>query len=210
MDELEITADTVEEAVEEAERRLGMKRDQFEVEVVNEGKAGILGMGTKEAVIRVKPLPLPEEDLVEIVREVLDKLLNLLGVIAQVEVLSDQIPTTFNLTGDDLGILIGRHGQTIASLEYIVKLIVAGRLVGWRPFSIDVGGYRERRRSSLQELALNLAEQVKLEHRAITLESMPANERRIIHLALAEHPEVTTHSIGIGEDRKVVISPKQS
>lgn len=210
MDELEITADTVEEATEEAERRLGMKRDQFEVEVVNEGKSGILGIGAEEAVIRVKPLPPPEGDLVEIAKEILNKLLDLLEVTAEVEVLPDQIPVTFNITGDDLGILIGRHGQTVASLEYIAKLIVAGRLADWQPFSIDVGGYRERRRSSLQELALHLAEQVKLTRRAITLESMPASERRIIHLALAEHPEVVTHSVGVGEDRKVVISPEQS
>ena len=208
MDELEITANTVEEALEEAEERLGMKRDRFEVEVIKEGKSGILGIGGEEAVIKVRPLPSVEEDLVKIAREVLDNLLNLLGVTAEVEVLSDQIPTTFNIKGDDLGILIGRHGQTIVSLEYIVKLIVAARLKGWQPLFIDIGGYRERRRSSLQQLALHLAEQVKLEHRDITLESMSASERRIIHLTLADHPEVVTHSIGVGEDRKVVISPK--
>jgi len=208
MDELEITANTVEEALEEAEERLGMKRDRFEVEVIKEGKSGILGIGGEEAVIKVRPLPSVEEDLVKIAREVLDKLLNLLGVTAEVEVLSDQIPTTFNIKGDDLGILIGRHGQTIVSLEYIVKLIVAARLKGWQPLFIDIGGYRERRRSSLQQLALHLAEQVKLEHRDITLEPMSASERRIIHLTLADHPEVVTHSIGVGEDRKVVISPK--
>jgi len=208
MDELEITANTVEEALEEAEERLGMKRDRFEVEVIKEGKSGILGIGGEEAVIKVRLLPSVEEDLVKIAREVLDNLLNLLGVTAEVEVLSDQIPTTFNIKGDDLGILIGRHGQTIVSLEYIVKLIVAARLKGWQPLFIDIGGYRERRRSSLQQLALNLAEQVKLEHRDITLEPMSASERRIIHLTLADHPEVVTHSIGVGEDRKVVISPK--
>lgn len=208
MDELEITANTVEEALEEAEERLGMKRDRFEVEVIKEGKSGILGIGGEEAVIKVRLLPSVEEDLVKIAREVLDKLLNLLGVTAEVEVLSDQIPTTFNIKGDDLGILIGRHGQTIVSLEYIVKLIVAARLKGWQPLFIDIGGYREHRRSSLQQLALHLAEQVKLEHRDITLEPMSASERRIIHLTLADHPEVVTHSIGVGEDRKVVISPK--
>jgi len=208
MDELEITANTVEEALEEAEERLGMKRDRFEVEVIKEGKSGILGIGGEEAVIKVRLLPSVEEDLVKIAREVLDKLFNLLGVTAEVEVLSDQIPTTFNIKGDDLGILIGRHGQTIVSLEYIVKLIVAARLKGWQPLFIDIGGYRERRRSSLQQLALHLAEQVKLEHRDITLEPMSASERRIIHLTLADHPEVVTHSIGVGEDRKVVISPK--
>jgi spoIIIJ-associated protein len=208
MDELEITANTVEEALEEAEERLGMKRDRFEVEVIKEGKSGILGIGGEEAVIKVRPLPSVEEDLVKIAREVLDKLLNLLGVTAEVEVLSDQIPTTFNIKGDDLGVLIGRHGQTIVSLEYIVKLIVAARLKGWQPLFIDIGGYREHRRSSLQQLALHLAEQVKLERRDITLEPMSASERRIIHLTLADHLEVVTHSIGVGEDRKVVISPK--
>ena len=208
MDELEITANTVEEALEEAEERLGMKRDRFEVEVIKEGKSGILGIGGEEAVIKVRPLPSVEEDLVKIAREVLDKLLNLLGVTAEVEVLSDQIPTTFNIKGDDLGILIGRRGQTIVSLEYIVKLIVAARLKGWQPLFIDIGGYREHRRSSLQQLALHLAEQVKLEHRDIILEPMSASERRIIHLTLADHPEVVTHSVGVGEDRKVVISPK--
>ena len=100
MDELEITANTVEEALEEAEERLGMKRDRFEVEVIKEGKSGILGIGGEEAVIKVRPLPSVEEDLVKIAREVLDKLLNLLGVTAEVEVLSDQIPTTFNIKGD--------------------------------------------------------------------------------------------------------------
>ena len=208
MDELEITANTVEEALEEAEERLGMKRDRFEVEVIKEGKSGILGIGGEEAVIKVRPLPSVEEDLVKIAREVLDKLLNLLGVTAEVEVLSDQIPTTFNIKGDDLGILIGRRGQTIVSLEYIVKLIVAARLKGWQPLFIDIGGYREHRRSSLQQLALHLVEQVKLEHRDIILEPMSASERRIIHLTLADHPEVVTHSVGVGEDRKVVISPK--
>jgi len=210
MDELEITANTVEEALEKAEERLGIKRDRFEIEVIKEGKPGFLGIGGERAVIRVKPLPPAEEDLVKVVKEVLGKLLNLLGVTAEVEVLSSQIPPTFNIIGDDLGILIGRHGQTILSLEYIVKLIVAARLKSWQPLFIDVGGYRERRHSLLQQLALHVAEQVKLEHRGITLEPMSARERRIIHLALAEHPEVVTHSIGEGKDRKVVISPKQS
>ena len=132
-----------------------------------------------------------------------------MGVTGKIEVLSHEIPIALNIEGDDLGILIGRRGQTLASLEYIVRLIVAGQLKAWLPLTVDIAGYKKRRRDSLQKLALHLAEQVKSRHRAATLEPMPADERRIIHLTLADHPDVTTHSLGEGENRKVVILLKQ-
>jgi spoIIIJ-associated protein len=152
---------------------------------------------------------MPEEDVVSVVTEILDTLLRLVGVQGEVEVLSDQSPLAFNIKGDDLGILIGRRGQTLAALQYITKLIVVGRLNTWLPLTIDVGGYKKHRRDSLQELALYLAEQVKSSHRAITMEPMPADERRIIHLVLANNPDVTTQSIGEGDNRKVVILPRE-
>jgi len=212
MEELEITAKTVEEATEEAEKRLGIGRDQFETVVVKEGKSGIFR--GEEAVIRVKPLASLEKDIVKIAIEVLENLLRLTGVtgaiiLNQVQASSGEIPIALDIEGDDLGILIGRRGQTLACLQYIVRLIVAGRLKAWLPLCIDICGYKKRRRDSLQKLALRLAEQVKLRHRAMTLEPMPADERRIIHLALANHPEVVTHSVGEGEDRKVVILLKR-
>jgi spoIIIJ-associated protein len=114
-----------------------------------------------------------------------------------------------NVKGDDLGILIGRRGQTLAALEYVTKLMVVQRLKTWLPLTVDVAGYKKHRRDSLQKLALYLAEQVKSRRRAVPMEPMPADERRIIHLALADHPDVSTESIGEGENRKVVISPKQ-
>ena len=209
MGEMEITDRTVEQAIEEAERRLGVSRNQFEVVIVKRGKSGILGVGSEDAVIRVKPLIPLEKDVVKVVTEVLDTLLRLMGVDGKVEASSDEIPVALNIEGDDLGILIGRRGQTLASLEYIVRLMVAERLKAWLPLSVDVAGYKKRRRDSLQKLALRLAEQVKSKHRAITLEPMLASERRIIHLALANHPDVATHSTGEGEDRKVVILLKQ-
>jgi len=210
MEELEITAATVEQAIEEAEEQLGISRDQFEVEVVREGKAGILGVGSKEAVIRVNPVTRPEKNVVEVVVEVLNTLLGLMGVTGEVEVLSDEIPLSLDINGDDLGILIGRRGQTLASLEHITKLIVAERLEAWLPLNVDVGGYKKRRNDSLQNLALYLAEQVKSRRRTMTMEPMSAAERRIIHLTLADHPDVTTHSIGDGESRKVVILLRQT
>jgi spoIIIJ-associated protein len=209
MEGIEITAATVEQAIEKAEAQLGLSRDQFEVEVIREGKSGILGVGGREAMIRVSLVTLPEKDAVKGVTEILDTLLGLLGVPGKVEVLSDELPLALDIKGDDLGILIGRRGQTLTSLEYITKLVVVGRLKAWLPLTVDVEGYKKRRRDSLQRLALYLAEQVKSRRRAITMEPMPANERRIIHLTLADDPDVTTHSIDEGENRKVVILLRQ-
>ncbi len=207
MEELEITAKTVEQATEEAEKRLGIDRDQFETVVVKEGKSGIFrGEG---AVIRVKPLVPLGKDIVGVAIEVLENLLRLMEVTGAIKASSGEIPIALDIEGDDLGILIGRRGQTLTCLQYIVRLIVAGRLEAWLPLSIDICGYKKRRRDSLQKLALRLAEQVKLRRRAMTLEPMPADERRIIHLALANHPDVVTHSVGEGEDRKVVILLKR-
>jgi len=209
MEGIEIAAATVEQAIEKAEAELRLNRDQFKVEVIREGKSGILGVGGREALIRVTPLSLPKEDMVKRVAEILDTLVTLLGVQGKVEVLSDELPLALDIKGDDLGILIGRRGQTLTSLEYVTKLIVVGRFKTWVPLTVDVEGYKKRRRDSLQKLALYLAEQVKSKRRAITMEPMPPDERRIVHLTLADNPEVTTQSIGVGEDRKVVILLKQ-
>ena len=209
MEVIEITAGTVEQAIEKAEAQLGLSRDQFKVEVIREGRSGILGVGGREAVIRVSSTTLTEEDVVSRVTEVLDTLLGLMGAQGKVEVLSDELPLALNINGDDLGILIGRRGQTLVALEYVTKLIVVQRLKAWVPLTIDVGGYKKHRRDSLQKLALYLAEQVKSRRRAMPMEPMPADERRIIHLALADHPDVTTQSIGEGENRKVVILPRE-
>ena len=158
----------------------------------------------------MEPLIPLEKDVLKIATETLDTLLELLEVAGEVEVLSQELPIALNVKGDDLSLLIGRRGQTLASLEYIVKLIVAGQLKTWLPLTVDVAEYKKRRYDSLQRLALHLAEDVRDRGRPITLEPMPPNERRIIHLTLADHPDVITHSIGEGETRKVVISLKQT
>ena len=209
METIEITAGTVEQAIEKAEAQLGLSRDQLRVEVIREGRPGILGVGGREAVIKVSSTTLPEEDAASHVTEILDKLLGLMGVQVNIEVLSAESPLELNVKGEDLGILIGRRGQTLVALEYVTKLIVVQRLKTWLPLSIDVGGYRKHRHDSLQKLALYLAEQVKSRHRAVPMEPMPADERRIIHLALADHPDVRTESMGEGENRQVVILPRE-
>lgn len=209
MEELEITAETVEQATREAEKQLGANRDQIEIVVIREGKSGLFGIGSEEAVIKIKPLARPDKD-VEVAIDVLETLLRLMGLVGGVETSHDEMRLILNIEGDDLGILIGRMGQTLACLQYIVRLIVAGRLKAWLPLNVDVCGYKKRRCDSLRELALRLAGQVKLRRRSVTLEPMPPAERRVIHLALTNHPDVITHSIGEGTSRKIVISLKRS
>jgi len=116
---------------------------------------------------------------------------------------------SFDMKGDDLGILIGRRGQTLACLQYLVRLIVAHQAKTWVPIVIDVEGYKQRRCKALQALAWRLAEQVKTKGVPFTLEPMPAYERRIVHLTLADHPDVITQSTGVDEARRVVISLKE-
>jgi len=112
---------------------------------------------------------------------------------------------TLNVTGENLGILIGRRGQTLSSLQYLVYLMLSHRMKVRVPLVVDVEDYRERRVEALRRLALHMAEQVSSTGQTVTLEPMPPSERRIIHLALQEYHGVTTESIGLGEGRKVTI-----
>lgn len=201
----------MEEAIREALEHLGVDLDQVEIEVLKKGKADILGLRGEEAKIRVRLLDKgrPKADISKVAQETLRTLLKLMGITAEVQVSKNDIPVSLNIEGEDLGILIGRRGQTLACLQYIVRLIVAEQLKAWVPLTVDVAGYKKRRREALQSLALRLAEKVKVSRRPMTLEPMPADERRIIHLTLANHPDVSTQSTGEGEGRKVVILLKK-
>jgi len=208
-EEMEITAATVEQAIEKAEEQLGINRDQFEITVIREGKSGILGIGGEEAVVKVELLATQGKGT-QVAVEVLETLLRLMGLTGTVDVSGNETRVTLDIEGDDLGILIGRHGQTLDCLQYIVRLIVSEQLKAWLPLNVDVCGYRKRRYDSLDELAWRLAEQVTLKRHPINLDPMPPAERRIIHLALTDHSDVVTHSTGEGTDRRVVISLKRS
>ncbi|MBA7638389.1 hypothetical protein ES703_46044 [subsurface metagenome] len=159
--------------------------------------------------VRVEPLvPTLKErdDVAEKAMEVLETLLTMMGVTASVEGEEGAtVPIAFNIEGDDLGILIGRRGQTLACLQYLVRLIVAYQVKTWVPIIIDVEGYKQRRYETLQALAWRMAERVQAKGVSFTLEPMPAYERRIIHMALADHPDVITQSTGVDEARRVII-----
>jgi len=157
------------------------------------------------------------EDIFNAAREILEKILDMLEIPATVieshefTVIDEDGNTSsvgLNIHGDDLGILIGRRGQTMASLQHIVRLIISHQNQVRLPVIIDVEGYKERRCEGLRALANRLAEQVKTRNAPFTMEPMSAFERRIIHLALVDNPDVYTESTGVGEARKVVIAPK--
>ena len=162
-------------------------------------------------------MPEQQSDIFEAAKNILETLLGLMDISASVtfsaEFTAEEEDSTvssvgLNIEGEDLGILIGRSGQTMASLQHIVRIIMAHQMQVRIPIVIDVEGYKQRRCENLRTLASRLAEQVKARKIPFTMEPMSAFERRIIHLALADHPDVTTESTGLGEARKVVISPK--
>ncbi len=220
MESLEISAKTVEEAIQRALEQLDVNRDEVEITVLKEGRSGILGLGAEEAVVRVKPLmpaPKEENEIAELAKGVLEKLLALMGVTASIipqppspaeQGEEASVSIAFDVKGDDLGILIGRRGETLAYLQYIVRLIVSHQTEAWVPIAIDVEGYKQRRYQALQVFARQMAEQAKTRATPFKFEPMSAYERRIIHLALADYPGVITESIGEGEMRRVVILPR--
>lgn len=161
-------------------------------------------------------LPENQNEIFLAAKEILEKLLELMELPSEVE-LSEEFTTMdeggnvssigLDILGEDLGILIGRRGQTIVSLQHIVRLILTNRMHSRLPIVIDVEGYKQRRCQGLRTLAMKLADQVRVRRVPFTMEPMPAFERRIVHLALAEHPDVVTESVGEGDARKIVISP---
>ena len=206
----EVTGRSVEEAIEIALEQLGAEQNQVEVEVISHGKGGILGFGAEPARVRVT-LTNPPSGLVAVSKLIVDNLLRTMKVSAQASFKpqgSDQEDTVeLDIEGEDSGLLIGRRGETLRSLQFVVNLLVSQRSEG--RVVLDVEGYRERHYASLRTLATRVAERVAATGRSVTLEPMAANERRIVHITLSDHPEVTTESSGIGEARKITVYPQQ-
>jgi spoIIIJ-associated protein len=167
-------------------------------------------------VAEVEHVPADPAD-VAVAVEVLETLIRMVGLDAAVtprepETAGDgigMIQSVLDIDGEDLGLLIGRRGQTLASLQYLLNLICAKKIGKRVAFGVDVDGYRRRREESLVSLAHRTASRVRSTGRSVTLEPMPPSERRIIHLALADNPDIVTVSIGEGEDRKVAVTPSR-
>lgn len=214
MESIEVSAKSEEEAVALALGKLGLSRSEIEVVVLKRGRGGLFGLGSEEVKIRVTPLEQQPENKVDVAamaKAVLENILFLMEMPASVnlEREADTETISLDIAGEDLGILIGRRGETLATLQYLVNLIVSRRLKAHAMVTVDVEGYRQRRYEALRLLGRRLAEQVKSSGRSITLEPMPANERRIIHLELRDDLDVTTESEGQDEERKVTILLKR-
>jgi len=222
---VEVSGRTVDEAIGKALEELGADLDQVETEVLSQGSRGILGLGAEQARVRVTLVEAPgypteeaaeesweaREEVSKVAVAVLGDLLRHMGIQATVvaRAPSDDrsMPVVLDVQGDDLGILIGRQGDTLRDLQYITRLIASRKLQRWVNIVVDVAGYKIRRERVLTELAERMAERVIADGRPLTLEPMPAHERRIVHIALRDHEQVTTESTGEGQRRKVVISP---
>ncbi len=235
---LEVIAPTVKEAIARGAEELGIPEDDLQVEVLDEGGKGFLGISPRQARIRLSVgIPDSSDDQVasedsspasttaelsdedsEAVRAAHDTVVELvqrLGLEAQVTAEWGEKdpkarirPLLVDVQGDDLGILIGRGGETLTALQYISRLIVAKELKRPVAVVIDIEGYRARREEQLGRLAQQMAAQAAELDQTMELEPMPPNERRIIHVALRDNPAVTTESIGEGSGRKVTIIPK--
>ncbi|MDE3091249.1 MAG: protein jag [Chloroflexota bacterium] len=216
---LEVSGKSVEDAIDKGLAALGLPRDAVSVEIVHAESHGLLGLRNEEAVVRLSPLEAPapvaaDSDATNsTAKETLETLLHGMGLSAHVQVLpdagaEDSSAIVLNIVGDDLGVLIGRRGETLRDLEYLTRLLVAHQTAKSPRLVVDVEGYRTRRERSLRELAKRMAERVQANRQPITLEAMPPNERRIVHISLREHPTVKTQSIGEGDHRRVMIIPK--
>jgi len=286
-DSIEIAAASVEEATKEALEQLGLREDEVAIEVLATPRAGLLGLGARQARVRVtrksaaaaassgqagsspevaqappqarkeaapggrargrenqrrgrnnaaarrqNPAPNPaaksdsddsenggasgrkSADLEEQRREatvILEQILELMGErteVRQIEVDAESVE--LEIKGDGSGILIGRHGQTLDALEYVVNRILARRIKDAAPISLETESYRARRRQQLRRMALSLGEKAKREHKPLRLEPMPPRDRRVVHLALKDDPMITTRSAGEGLLRSIEIVPVES
>jgi len=228
---LEVIAPSVEEAIAQGAEELGLPEEELEVEVLDEGSKGFLGLGTRQVRVRLtvrieeppketpqdeEPPEMDDEEAVRIAHETVEELLNRMGIRAKVASQWGELeppgrirPLLIDIRGDDLSILIGRRGETLSALQYITRLIVGKELKRPVAVVIDIEGYRARREGQLRRLARKIAEQAIETSRTMNLEPMPANERRIIHVELKDNPKVETLSIGEGNRRKVTVIPQQ-
>lgn len=207
MEKIEVSAKTVEEAVTEALIQLGTTSDKIEYEVVEKGSAGILGIGKKSAVIRAWKVGGPDVE----VKNFLEEMFKAMKMDVDIELTEDKENHTMSidLRGNDMGILIGKRGQTLDSIQYLVSLVANKQSEEYIRVKVDTENYRKRRKDTLENLAKNIAYKVKRTKHSVSLEPMNPYERRIIHSALQGDRYVTTHSEGDEPFRHVVVVLKR-
>lgn len=207
MEMITVTAKTVDEAVTKALIELETTSDKLEYEVVEKGSAGFLGIGAKPAIIRAKKKETLEDRAVGFLSQVFEAMN--MSVEVKLNYNEEEKEMNIDLSGEDMGILIGKRGQTLDSLQYLVSLVVNKTSSDYIRIKLDTENYRERRKETLETLAKNIAYKVKRTKRSVSLEPMNPYERRIIHAALQNDKYVVTRSDGEEPFRHIIISLKR-
>ena len=207
---VEISAKTVSDAITEACRKFGVTSDKLDYEVVEEGSSGFLGIGSKPAVIKAG-VKVEKLSVDGVAKKFLNDIFAAMNMEVVVNVCYNETDNSMDreLSGEEMGILIGKRGQTLDSLQYIVSLVVNKEIENYVRVKVDTENYRQRRRETLENLAKNIAYKVKKTKRPVSLEPMNPFERRIIHSTLQGDKMVSTHSEGEEPFRRVVVTLKR-
>ena len=207
MEYMEFSAKTVSDAITEACQKLSVTSDKLVYEVVEEGSSGFLGIGAKPAIIKACVKCSVEDSAKTFLKDVFEAME--MTVAIDVKYNEEEKSMDIDLSGDDMGVLIGKRGQTLDSLQYLVSLVVNKESEDYIRVKVDTENYRQRRKETLENLAKNIAYKVKRTKRTVSLEPMNPYERRIIHSALQNDKYVNTHSEGDEPFRRVVVTLKK-
>ena len=207
MEYIEVSAKTVDDALTEACVKLGTTSDKLEYEVLEKGSTGFLGIGSRPAVIKVGKKFCIEDEVKGFLDQVFKAMDMEVEIIMKVD--NEEKYVDVELKGDDMGVLIGKRGQTLDSLQYLTNLAVNKNSEEYYKIKVDTEDYRSRRKETLENLAKNIAYKVKRTKRPVALEPMNPFERRVIHSALQNDKYVTTHSEGEEPYRHVVVTLKR-
>ena len=200
---VEVSAKNAELAIAQALEKLGIAREQAQIEVLDEGRAGILGLGSRDAVVRVTGIETTEDRAVDFLTEVTEKM----GAPAKVEAKMGDEAMNVELSGENMGMLIGHHGDTLDALQYLTSLVVNRGAEDYTRVVLDTEGYRDKRAKALAQLAERTAARA-IRTGRVALEPMNPYERRILHTTLQDHPRVTTYSEGEEPYRRVIVVRK--
>lgn len=207
MEFIEVSAKTVDDAITEASIKLGTTSDKIEVEVIEKGSTGFLGIKSKPAIIKARK----KNDTVDNIREFLENVFSAMNMEVTIDIKKAEDDKVYEveLSGKEMGLLIGKRGQTLDSLQYLTNLAVNKHSDGYIKVKLDTEDYRQRRKGTLENLAKNIAYKVKRTKRPVSLEPMNPFERRVIHSALQGDRYVETHSEGEEPFRHVVVTLKK-
>jgi len=197
------TGQTVDEAVKSALAQLQSTKDRAEVSIIDEGKKGIFGFGSRPAVVKVTVKLDPIEEAKKFLVDVSEKM----GVKVEIEVLREGKQVQFILSGEKIALLIGKRGQTLNSLQYLTQLVINRYSEQYLNVLLDAENYRARRNETLVQLAERLAHKAVRTGQKVALEPMPSYERKVIHTALMENHRIKTYSDGVEPNRHIVIAP---